>query len=246
MVLKEYGTPERILHARKSTLIKKLAETSCHGSKTVENWYNKLIAAAKDALQYRYNVDSIYDNILDDIDFIQAIDEKRAAILKYVHDLMDENPQNLVSQQVKLLETIPGVSFMMAVTILSEIGNFSSFKKPSQLFAFFGMDPEVRSSGLFQATHLHMSKRGSGLVRHILFQAVLMIISMRQSGKTLIPSLCEYYKRKIETKPRKVAIGALMHKLCNIIFAVLRDQKPFELRTPKEQQERYKAAQLSA
>ena len=37
-----------------------------------------------------------------------------------------------------------------------------------------------------------------------------------------------------------------MHKLCNIIFAVLRDQKPFELRTPKEQQERYQAVHLSA
>jgi len=30
------------------------------------------------------------------------------------------------------------------------------------------------------------------------------------------------------------AIGAVMHKLCNIVFAVLRDEKPFVLITPEE------------
>ena len=79
-----------------------------------------------------------------------------------------------------------------------------------------------------------------------MFQTVLAIIATMNFSKPIIPTLCEYYKKKIETKPRMVAIGALMHKLCNIIFAVLRDQKPFELRTPKEQQERYQAVHLSA
>ena len=38
-----------------------------------------------------------------------------------------------------------------------------------------------------------------------------------------------------------VDLVAVMHKLVFIIFAVLRDQKPFELRDPKEH-----AAQLAA
>lgn len=37
-----------------------------------------------------------------------------------------------------------------------------------------------------------------------------------------------------------------MHKICNIIFAMLRDNKPFEITTPQEHRERYAAAQLSA
>lgn len=247
MILKEYGTPEKILHARRSTLIKKLAEASHQGSASAEKWYSKLVAAANDAMQYRCKVDSISNrNIPTSIGFIQFIDEHRKSILEDVHSLLNTHLQDLVSQQVELLETIPGVSFMPAVTIVSEIGDFSSFKKPGQLFAFFGMDPEVRSSGLFQASHLHMSKRGSRIVRHVMFQTVLAIIATMNFSKPIIPTLCEYYKKKIETKPRMVAIGALMHKLCNIIFAVLRDQKPFELRTPKEQQERYQAVHLSA
>ena len=40
---------------------------------------------------------------------------------------------------------------------------------------------------------------------------------------------------------KNVAVGAVMHKICNIIFAMLRDNKPFELITPKEHSERYEA-----
>lgn len=34
--------------------------------------------------------------------------------------------------------------------------------------------------------------------------------------------------------PAKVVLCAVMHKIVNIIFAVLRDQKAFELRNPEE------------
>jgi len=44
----------------------------------------------------------------------------------------------------------------------------------------------------------------------------------------------EYYKNKCQSKPKKVALGAVMRKLVNYIFAVLRDRKPYELRSPQE------------
>ena len=42
-----------------------------------------------------------------------------------------------------------------------------------------------------------------------------------------------------------VALGAVMHKLVYIIFAVLRDKKTFELRTP-EQHAKHLAAKNDA
>ena len=39
---------------------------------------------------------------------------------------------------------------------------------------------------------------------------------------------------KCKNKPAKVAQAASMHKLVFIVFAVLRDQKPFELKTPEQ------------
>ena len=49
------------------------------------------------------------------------------------------------------------------------------------------------------------------------------------------PVLAEFYQKKCQSKPSNVAICAVMHKISNIIYAVLRDQAPFELRSPETQ-----------
>ena len=56
----------------------------------------------------------------------------------------------------------------------------------------------------------------------------------RNNNGTLVnPVLRDCYTDKIEHgKKKKVALAAVMHKLINYIFAVLRDQKPYELRQP--------------
>ena len=55
------------------------------------------------------------------------------------------------------------------------------------------------------------------------------------------PVIYDYYIRKCASKKKIVAVGAVMHKICNIIFAMLRDNKPFELITPEEHCGRYAA-----
>jgi hypothetical protein len=37
-------------------------------------------------------------------------------------------------------------------------------------------------------------------------------------------------------------MGAVSHKVCNIIFAILRDNKPFEIIKPEEHIKQYNAA----
>ncbi len=55
------------------------------------------------------------------------------------------------------------------------------------------------------------------------------------------PVIHNYYAKKCRSKKKNVAVGAVMHKICNIIFAMLRDNKPFEMITPQEHCERYAA-----
>ena len=43
----------------------------------------------------------------------------------------------------------------------------------------------------------------------------------------------EYYQVNLKGKKSKVALVAIMHKILNYIFAVLRNQTPFEQRDPK-------------
>ena len=120
------------------------------------------------------------------------------------------------------LHTIPGIGMIAAATILAEIGDINRFKSSSALVAFAGIDPTVRQSGEFSSTHNHMSKRGSPYLRHAIFLAATTC-SFHNSP------LNTYYKKKRDQgKHHLTATGAVARKLTTVIYAVLRDSKPYE------------------
>ena len=120
------------------------------------------------------------------------------------------------------LHTIPGIGMIAAAAILAEIGDINRFKSSSALVAFAGIDPTVRQSGEFSSTHNHMSKRGSPYLRHAIFLAATTC-SFHNSP------LNAYYKKKREQgKHHLTATGAVARKLTTVIYAVLRDGKPYE------------------
>lgn len=135
---------------------------------------------------------------------------------------------------------------LTASTILAEVGDFSAFSSPNKLVAFFGIDPSVNQSGEFIGNRNKMSKRGSRLLRRVIFTTALANIRIKRSGNKTNPVLYEFYQKKCTNKPKKVALGAIMRKLVNIIFAVMRDKKPFEPRTSEEHEELLLARSLAA
>ena len=120
------------------------------------------------------------------------------------------------------LHTIPGIGMIAAAIILAEIGDIHRFKSSSALVAFAGIDPTVRQSGEFNSIHNHMSKRGSPYLRHAIFLAATTC-SFHNSP------LNAYYKKKREQgKHHLTATGTVARKLTTVIYAVLRDGKPYE------------------
>lgn len=120
------------------------------------------------------------------------------------------------------LHTIPGIGMIAAATILAEIGDINRFKSSSALVAFAGIDPTVRQSGEFSSTHNHMSKRGSPYLRHAFFLAATTC-SFHNS-----PLNAYYKKKRDQGKHHLTATGAVARKLTSVIYAVLRDSKPYE------------------
>jgi len=145
-------------------------------------------------------------------------------------------------KQIHLIETFKGAGFLSAVSIMGEIGDFSAFSKPKQLFAYFGLDPAVKQSGKFEGTKVQMSKRGSAIARRVIHMLTLQSISISRNGEAKNPVLREYYLKKCDSKPKLVAMGAVSHKVCNMIFAILRDNKPFKIIAPQEHIKQYNAA----
>jgi len=65
-------------------------------------------------------------------------------------------------------------------------------------------------SGEFTGTQNKMSKRGSRLLRRVLFTIALANIRTKRDKTACNPVLMEYYKNKCQSKPKKVALGAVM------------------------------------
>lgn len=68
------------------------------------------------------------------------------------------------------------------------------------------------------------------MARKILYN---LAIDSIKSFRNCVPAnsvLLAYYKKLTQSKPKKVGIYAIIHKLIDHFFAILRDKKTFELR----------------
>lgn len=119
------------------------------------------------------------------------------------------------------LTTVPGVGAVLAAAILSEIGDVHRFKNAKALVAYAGIDPRVFQSGQFTASDAHISKRGSPYLRRAIWQAAV-------AAARVDPALKALHKRKMaEGMSFQSAMGVVANKLIHIIYAVLRDNKPY-------------------
>lgn len=166
--------------------------------------------------------------------------------MQSVENIVERHSDELFVKQIRLLETIKGCGFLSAVTLMCEIGDFSVFSSPKKLYAYLGLDPAVKQSGKFHGTNVKLSKRGSRLARRILHMMALNNIGISRSGEVKNPVLRSYYDNKCLSKPKMIAVSAVMHKLCNIIFAVLRDNRPFEIITPQQHNAAFQIDRSSA
>ena len=238
-LLEKYAVPAAFLAAKKKTVIKIISSTARFGAAYAEKKYQAIVAAAQAASRFGHTLPSNAKLIKLFVSFIKKYDEEVDLILDAMHELVDTQPDEPFVKQIHLIETFKGAGFLSAVTVMCEIGDFSVFKSPKQLFAYFGLDPAVKQSGKFIGTNVKMSKRGSPLARRVIHTMALVSIGLTRKGVANNSVLREYYLSKCQTKPKMVALGAVMHKVCNIIFAILRDDKPFSVITPAQHKLNY-------
>lgn len=241
-VLKTYPSPEAILAAEPDQLAQVISKGSRRGVHTayVTDKVESLLQAAAAAHQINLKREAYAVLIVMVAEMLEILQKHIDSLRKLVLELAHENTS--IEFEINLLQSIPGIGRYSAILLRAEIGNFTLFRKPKQLVAFFGMDPSTRQSGKFVGTKTKISKRGSPYARAILDICAQSAVHPVKGKEPANPVLAAYYAEKIKTKEPKVAKCAIMRKLVNLIFAVLRDRKPFVLRTPEEHLELLKNA----
>ena len=146
-------------------------------------------------------------------------------LLEEQRQLVDDALAQLMAQVPHHLTSIPGVGSTTGAALLAEIGDIQRFDAPEKLVAYAGIDATVYQTGQFEARQMHMSKRGSPYLRHALWQAASMAIRYDDE-------LRAYYDRKRqEGKSYGTALGAVCRKLITRVYIVLKENRPYEVRT---------------
>ena len=109
-------------------------------------------------------------------------------------------------QAVRRLMTIPGVDAAVALAIVAAVGNFTRFRSPEKLVAYFGLHPRIRQSGGRAALHGPITKAGSAHTRGLLVEAAWA------ASKTPGP-LRAFYQRVCARRGTQVAVVATARKL---------------------------------
>lgn len=241
-LLSRYPLPKDMLAASKDEIVDIIRSTARFGENYALRKYDAIITAAKDAALFGRALPSNAVRIRLYIDTYQEYQKHLDALLEVLHKTADQLKDTTVYGQISLLQSLPGIGFLSAVVLVAEMGSFELFSSPKKLYAYFGLDPAVKQSGKLNGDKVHMSKRGSSLARRILHMIALNNIKVDKGSATPVnPVVYDYYIRKCSGKKKAVAMGAVMHKICNIIFAMLRDNRPFEIITPEEHCRRFAA-----
>ena len=134
---------------------------------------------------------------------------------------LEKEITNILKSLNSEITTITGIGDILGASILGEIGDISRFEKASQLVAFAGLDIAINQSGEFTGTEMKITKRGSPYLRRSIWIAATIACFKD-------PALSVYYKKLIDRgKKHLTAVGAVARKMCNIIFSVLKNKKPY-------------------
>ena len=109
-------------------------------------------------------------------------------------------------QAVRRLMTIPGVDAAVALSVVAAVGEFTRFRSPEKLVAYFGLHPRVRQSGGRPAMHGPITKAGRAHTRGMLVEAAWA------ASKAPGP-LRGFYQRIQARRGRQIAVVATARKL---------------------------------
>jgi transposase len=151
---------------------------------------------------------------------LKMLQEQIREIEQRIGQHIDDDPT--LKSQRKLLDTVPGLGDATIPVLLGHYGGPARFESAKQAVAFAGLDVRQYESGSSVRGRPRLSKRGNGRLRRALYMPALVSMRLTPWGKAFAQRLAA------AGKPKMVILGALMRKLVQIAYAILKTGKPFD------------------
>lgn len=119
-------------------------------------------------------------------------------------------------ERARLLMTIPGISYVTALTVISEIVDIKRFATPEKLVAYAGLAPSQRNSGETKRSG-NITKHGSTWLRYAMVEAAHTTIhSDERIGRFYSRIAARRGPQKAKVAAAKEMLVIIWHMLCNM------------------------------
>ncbi|MEU6505339.1 IS110 family transposase [Streptomyces sp. NPDC046942] len=126
----------------------------------------------------------------------------------------------------KVITSMPGLGVILGAEFLAATGgDMSVFGTPDRLAGFGGVAPVPRDSGKISG-NLHRPQRYSRRLQRVFYTSALFSIRKCEESRRF------YDRKRAEGKRHTQAVLALARRRVNVLWALLRDGRPYELTPP--------------
>ena len=155
-------------------------------------------------------------------ELLNALESIRKQIVSVVKQLRSYVSQDeKAGKIIDLLISIPGIGFILAIILYSEIIDIKRFKKLDELSAYVGFAPALYSSGE-KEINLGLSKQRNKYLRNYLIESAW--VAIRRD-----PALQMAYGKLLRRMDSRKAIIRISKKLLNRIRYVWINEQPYKL-----------------
>lgn len=179
----------------------------------MQHWSGRFIEHLR-GLTFDYNPGKAQLNIY--LDELTEVRKRLATVIKLLKSYINEF---CIDKEIKLLQTVPGIGFISAVTIKSELIDIERFRNFDSLVRYVGLMPLISASG-DRKTILGMKKQRNSYLRELLIEAAW--ISIRKDNALLLS-----YQNLLIRMSKQEAIIRIAKKLLSRINYVLKQKKEY-------------------
>ena len=177
-------------------------------------------------------------------EYIDAVHENRHRVDRLTEQIRQLVPNWRLAPVAAALQSARGVSLIVAVTVLAEIGDLSRFESPGQLMAYLGLVPSEHSSG-DKTKRGGITKTGNKHARKALIEAawayrmpprVSRLLLKRQQGlsdqirkiswKAQLRLCARFRRMAARRKPKPVVVTAIARELSAFLWAIAKQVQP--------------------
>ena len=183
------------------------SKSGSHWSKNFIQWLKEGVHFTEESARQAFNI------------MIQEVEEQRKLLLLINKQVRALSKTEKYAPDFRLLQSIPGIGIITAMTLLTEIETIERFKNSDHFAGYVGLIPSNHSSGDTERDG-KMTPRGNPGLRK-------MIIESAWIAARCDPALSLAYNKLMQRMERNNAIIRIARKLLNRIYYVLNTKKEY-------------------